>query len=288
MSKRCKKCKKLSSSNYSFCQYCGNSLKRDKKNDFKVALILIAVIVFMIGGIKIGKTIEEKNRPKTYLKKYVIPSIKEIYEGYSVNGTFVTKKTCTESYSTCAGDAGSGNKDVDIYYYNVEIIDDRYPDDVISSFVYYNDDNDEVYNADLVMSLSAHNIEHYLRTTNNYKNAKVIVKKVADDEYSDSTNICDYEVRNYYDVSMYLDIPYNQSSNIYNMTNIEDELDNIENKVIKCRWGYENDGVKIHTACSVNIKYNIIFNDGYRLEKDNHTNNQKLILSGKQDKDNNY
>lgn len=89
MSKECEKCKKLSSDNYSYCQYCGNPLK---KNNFKIALIIIAIMILMIGGIKVGKIIEEMNRPKKYLKKYVIPSIKEIYKGYTINGELVTKK----------------------------------------------------------------------------------------------------------------------------------------------------------------------------------------------------
>lgn len=282
MSKECEKCKKLSSDNYSYCQYCGNPLK---KNNFKIALIIIAIMILMIGGIKVGKIIEEMNRPKKYLKKYVIPSIKEIYKGYTINGELVTKKKCTESYPTCAGDTGSGSKDVDVYYYKLEIKDDRYPDDVISSFAYYNDDSNKVYNADLVMSLSAHNIEQYLRTVNNYKNAKVIVKKVADDEYHDSTNICNYELRNHYNVYMYLNIPYNHSSNIYTMANIVNTMDNIKDEVIKCHWVYENPNKKIDTACYANIKYNIIFSDGYILEKDN-GNSSSLISNGRQEKDN--
>lgn len=284
MSKKCEKCKKLSNDNYSYCQYCGNPLKKVKKNNFKTALIIIAIMILIIVGIKLGKMIEEMNRPKTYLRKYVIPSIKEIYKGYTINGEFVTKKTCTESYSTCAGDSGSGSKDVDIYYYRIEIKDDRYPGDVISSVAYYNDDDNTVYNADLVMSLSAHNIEQYLRTVNNYKNAKVVVKKFTGDEDADSTDICNYDVRNYYNVYMYLDIPYNHSSNIYTMANIANAIDNIEKEIIECRWGYENSGKKIYTACASNIKYNIIFNDGYRLEKDG--GNQKLISNDGQEEDN--
>ena len=109
-----------------------------KYSPFKVIVVFILLCLLIFCGYKSYRHFEFDNIGNKY-KNIVKESIKNDSEI-----EFKGRKTCTESYSTCAGDGGSGEKEVDgcyVYFYDVKI------DNLNTKYYYFvSDEHGEVYN----------------------------------------------------------------------------------------------------------------------------------------------
>ncbi len=139
---KCKKCKQENTNDSKFCIYCGkemdNKTSSMKFSPFKVIVAFILLCLFAICGCKMYQYFANVNLNNKYKN-----IVKENINNNSSEIEFIERKPCIESYNTCAGDSGSGRREVPgcyVYFYDVKI------DDLNTKYYYFvSDEQGNVY-----------------------------------------------------------------------------------------------------------------------------------------------